>query len=146
LFIIRKHIGITEHLCESLPSIPGLIRRQLEVQLVARQRPHQVTQYHYTEWPDFGVPASPKPLVDLVHLLRSELKGSNTICLIHCSAGVGRTGTLMALNKIIEDIEDGADIIDVFQTVLELRSDRVLMVSQKCHDCNGLFQNYLGYG
>jgi protein tyrosine phosphatase len=67
--------------------------------------------------------------VDLVHLLRSELNGSN-VFLMHCSAGVGRTGTLMALNKIIEDIEDEADIIDVFQTVLGLRSDRVLMVSQ----------------
>jgi hypothetical protein len=46
-------MGITEHLCESLCSIPRLICRQLEVQAFARQRSHQVTQYHYTEWPDF---------------------------------------------------------------------------------------------
>jgi protein tyrosine phosphatase len=48
---------------------------------------------------------------------------------MHCSAGVGRTGTLMALNKIIGEIEGGANEVDMFNTVLRFRSDRVLMVS-----------------
>ena len=40
------------------------------------------------------------------------------------------TGTMLALNKIIEDIDGGAQDIDIFNTVLNLRSERVLMVQK----------------
>ena len=50
--------------------------------------------------------------------------------LVHCSAGVGRTGTMLALNKIMEDIDRGSEDIDIFNTVLNLRSERVLMVQK----------------
>ena len=50
--------------------------------------------------------------------------------LVHCSAGVGRTGTMLALNKIMEDIDRGAKDIDIFNTVLSLRSERVFMVQK----------------
>ena len=50
--------------------------------------------------------------------------------LVHCSAGVGRTGTMLALNKIMEDIDGGAEDIDIFDTVLRLRSERVFMVQK----------------
>ena len=51
--------------------------------------------------------------------------------LVHCSAGVGRTGTMLALNKIMEDIDNReTEFIDIFNTVLNLRSERVLMVQK----------------
>ena len=50
--------------------------------------------------------------------------------LVHCSAGVGRTGTMLALNKIMEDIDRGSKDIDIFNTVLNLRSERVFMVQK----------------
>ena len=113
-----------------MAGVPGLIKRQLEIiTLPNLTERHRVTQYHYTRWPDFGAPKSPKPLVDLVSIVRGELSPGD-VCLVHCSAGVGRTGTMTALNKIIEDIEGGAQVVDIFKTVLDLRSDRVFMVQR----------------
>ena len=48
--------------------------------------------------------------------------------MVHCSAGVGRTGTLIGLDNIIREIEAGADQVDVFATVYRMREDRCLMV------------------
>ena len=113
-----------------MPGVPGLIKRQLEIiTLPNLTERHRVTQYHYTRWPDFGAPKSPKPLVDLVSIVREELFPGD-VCLVHCSAGVGRTGTMIALNKIMEEIDNGAEEVDIFDTVLQLRSERVHMVQK----------------
>ena len=67
----------------------------------------------------------------MVKILREELSSAKGgVGLVHCSAGVGRTGTMLALNKITEDIDGGAEDIDIFNTVLNLRSERVLMVQK----------------
>ena len=112
-----------------MPHIPGLTKRCFQVQMGKTATPHKVTQYHYTSWPDFGVPDTPKTLVDLVNIVRGE-HPPNEICLVHCSAGVGRTGTMIALNKIMEEIDNGAEEVDIFETVLQLRSERVQMVQK----------------
>ena len=115
---------------ELVSDIPGLTKRCLQIQMDKMAKQHKVTQYHYTSWPDFGVPDTPRTLVDLVNIMREE-HSKNEICLVHCSAGVGRTGTMIALNKIMEEIDNGAEEVDVFETVLQLRSERVQMVQKQ---------------
>jgi hypothetical protein len=85
-----------------------------------------VIHYHYTGWPDFGVPINSNILLQMVLGLR-QLKPSMTV--VHCSAGVGRTGTFFAMSRIMDEIDDGVHSIDVFSTVLALRKDRRLMVT-----------------
>jgi protein tyrosine phosphatase len=48
--------------------------------------------------------------------------------LIHCSAGVGRTGTLIALDTLIAAIDVGKSNIDIFGVVYAMRQDRCLLV------------------
>lgn len=91
-------------------------------------KPHQVTQYQFTAWPDFGVPDNARPLVQLVKLIQGHEESELHNVLVHCSAGVGRTGTFIALYRLIQDIDFGAKEIDIFSTVLALRRERCQMV------------------
>ena len=49
--------------------------------------------------------------------------------LVHCSAGVGRTGTLIGLDTLTREVDCGKETVDVFNTVYRMREDRGFMVS-----------------
>ena len=84
-----------------------------------------MTMFHYTAWPDHGVPKDPTLLFEIIH----SLSQSNVNCtLVHCSAGVGRTGVFIALKKIIEVLLSNPCYLNLFETVLDLRKDRKFMV------------------
>ena len=51
-----------------------------------------ISQYHYTAWPDHGVPDSPHSLMSMLGMIRDEQPTNDVPLVIHCSAGVGRTG------------------------------------------------------
>ena len=86
---------------------------------------HVVKMYHYQEWPDGGDPKDPFTLFDMIH----RLKNMNPYCtVIHGSTGAGRTGTFIALLYLMNHIHSGAEYLNVFNTVLELRKDRKNMV------------------
>ncbi len=100
---------------------------------------HSFVQLHFTEWPDFGVTESPAPLVALAEVTIQEAakreEEQGRVTLVHCSAGVGRTGTFIALLGLMRDIdemgEERAKPVDVFRTTLELRRERGQMVQRK---------------
>ena len=81
--------------------------------------------FHYTAWPDHGVPKDPSLLFEICHSL-SQLNVNCTV--VHCSAGVGRTGVFIALMKLLEVCQSNACYLNVFQTVLDLRKNRKFMV------------------
>ncbi len=84
-----------------------------------------VKHFQYTGWPDLGVPENTMPILQLC-LEVAKLRPKRL--LVHGSAGVGRTGTFFALLKIIEEINLDIETIDIFNTVLALRSQRMKMV------------------
>ena len=52
--------------------------------------------------------------------------------MVHCSAGVGRTGTFIAFYKLLEDYEDKQKkSLNVYKTVLEMRRQRYWMVQKQ---------------
>ena len=88
----------------------------------------RVTQLHYEGWPDFGVPSGPSMqsfntmLDTFIHYL---LSSPNKV-IVHCSAGVGRTGTLIALSQIIVSLAAQKNAekdprFSVFSTVRRMR-------------------------
>ncbi|CAL1544883.1 unnamed protein product, partial [Lymnaea stagnalis] len=86
---------------------------------------HPVTQFHFTSWPDKGVPENPWALVDFEQ--RVAATATKRPIVVHCSAGVGRTGTFIALRNVMREAEDTQQM-DFFTTVAKLRQDRTMMI------------------
>ncbi|XP_015786402.1 tyrosine-protein phosphatase 10D [Tetranychus urticae] len=90
-----------------------------------------VRHFHFTTWPDFGVPEPPITLVKFVRSFRERvLPDSNKPIVVHCSAGVGRSGTFIALDRILQHIQK-YDYVDIFGIVYEMRRERVWMVQNE---------------
>ena len=62
----------------------------------------KIKHFHFTTWPDFGVPEPPQTLVRFVRAYRQHLTPDQTPVVVHCSAGVGRSGTFIALDRILQ--------------------------------------------
>uniref|UniRef100_A0A2C9KWW3 Protein-tyrosine-phosphatase n=1 Tax=Biomphalaria glabrata TaxID=6526 RepID=A0A2C9KWW3_BIOGL len=93
--------------------------------LQKNQERRHVVQFQFTSWPDKGIPDSPWALVDFQRRV-SALK-TTSLPVVHCSAGVGRTGTYIALQNIVNQAMTTGHM-DFFNTVVRLREDRTHMV------------------
>ncbi|XP_047451818.1 phosphatidylinositol phosphatase PTPRQ, partial [Mugil cephalus] len=85
-----------------------------------------VRHFNYTSWPERGVPESCSTLINFVKAVRAH-RHDNTTIVVHCSAGVGRTGVFIALDHLIQHVRDH-DFVDIYGLVAELRSERMCMV------------------
>ncbi|XP_029992183.1 receptor-type tyrosine-protein phosphatase beta-like isoform X2 [Sphaeramia orbicularis] len=100
-----------------------------------------VRQFHYTVWPDHGVPETTQSLIQFVRTVRDYVNrtpGSGPT-VVHCSAGVGRTGTFIILDRVLQQL-DNKDTVDIYGGVFDLRLHRSHMVQTECqyaylHQC-----------
>ena len=91
----------------------------------------EVVQLMTKKWADLTAPDDTKILRDLVQKTRDLAVSSREPIVVHCSAGVGRTGTFIALYKLIEEYHDRKKRdLDVFNTVMEMREQRMKMVQK----------------
>ncbi|KAJ8332433.1 hypothetical protein SKAU_G00426060 [Synaphobranchus kaupii] len=86
-----------------------------------------VNHFNFTSWPEHGVPESSTTLIQFVKSIRGHRGHDNTTMVVHCSAGVGRTGVFIALDHLVQHVSDH-DFVDVYGLVAELRSERMCMV------------------
>ncbi|XP_058276348.1 phosphatidylinositol phosphatase PTPRQ [Hirundo rustica] len=86
-----------------------------------------VRQCNFTSWPEHGVPETTAPIIHFVKLIRASRVHDNTPVVVHCSAGVGRTGVYIALDHLTQHVNDH-DFVDIYGLVAELRSERMCMV------------------
>uniref|UniRef100_A0A8C2QDU8 Receptor-type tyrosine-protein phosphatase V n=1 Tax=Cricetulus griseus TaxID=10029 RepID=A0A8C2QDU8_CRIGR len=122
------HGHITIHLLAEEPE-EEWTRREFQLQHDVQQKQRRVKQLQFTTWPDHSVPEAPSSLLKFVELVREQVqvtqgKGPT---LVHCSAGVGRTGTFVALLRLLQQLEE-EQMVDVFNTVYMLRLHRPLMI------------------
>ncbi|XP_062374632.1 receptor-type tyrosine-protein phosphatase beta [Sardina pilchardus] len=103
--------------------------------------PRVVRHFHYTVWPDHGVPETTQSLIQYVRTVRDYIDRVPTSgpTVVHCSAGVGRTGTFIALDRALQQL-DGRGTVDIYGCVFDLRLHRSHMVQTECqyaflHQC-----------
>ncbi|KPM40915.1 hypothetical protein AK830_g5665 [Neonectria ditissima] len=125
-----------EELCDG-----SIEKRKLLLHVEGEEEARVIWHFLYRKWPDFGVPEL-EDLDGFFELMRLSLKHSalSNPRIIHCSAGVGRTGTFITLEHLIRELESGAfetydELIEgpdlVYETVDILREQRVGMVQGK---------------
>jgi len=86
-----------------------------------------ITHCHYKGWPDHDVPKYPTSLLGFLRRVRKihPYKGDSLV--VHCSAGVGRTGTFMTLDSMLQKIA-AEGCVNVLQFVRDMRKKRCSMV------------------
>ena len=89
--------------------------------------PFLVTHFYYLSWPDHGVPEYPTSLLGYLRRVRKSHPPSGPPLLVHCSAGVGRTGTFIVLDAMLQRIQRER-VVNVLQCVRELREQRCKLV------------------
>ncbi|NXD76197.1 PTPRJ phosphatase, partial [Halcyon senegalensis] len=109
--------------------LPEWTIRDFTVEKSNTPESHTVRQFHFTSWPDHGVPETTDLLINFRHLVHEYSSQSpiDSPTLVHCSAGVGRTGTFIAIDRLIQQIEM-ENTVDVYGVVYDLRMHRPLMV------------------
>ena len=88
-----------------------------------------MTQFHFTSWPDFGVPQEPSSMLKFVCHVRSHVTSNQGPMVVHCSAGVGRTGTFIAIDILLQKMRDtSGGLLNVQEVVCRMRAQRGSMV------------------
>ncbi|KAL1455690.1 hypothetical protein WDU94_009767 [Cyamophila willieti] len=86
-----------------------------------------IFQYHYLAWKDFQAPENPSGLLKFIKHVNEAYSLEKGPILVHCSAGVGRTGTLVALDSLLQQLRAEGQV-SVFNTVCDLRRQRNFLV------------------
>ncbi|ELK37428.1 Receptor-type tyrosine-protein phosphatase delta [Myotis davidii] len=97
-----------------------------------------VRQFQFTDWPEQGVPKSGEGFIDFigqVHKTKEQFGQDGPIS-VHCSAGVGRTGVFITLSIVLERMRYEG-VVDIFQTVKMLRTQRPAMVQTEVRQGRG---------
>uniref|UniRef100_UPI00359015BA receptor-type tyrosine-protein phosphatase kappa-like isoform X1 n=1 Tax=Myxine glutinosa TaxID=7769 RepID=UPI00359015BA len=87
----------------------------------------QLRQFHFTGWPDHGVPYHATGLLAFIRRVKSTNAPHSGPVVVHCSAGAGRTGCFIVID-IMMDMAVREGLLDIYNCVCELRSRRINMV------------------
>ena len=91
------------------------------------RRERYIVQYQFTGWPDHGVPENPLPLLSFVRRSSDANRDTESPVLVHCSAGVGRTGAYVLIDAMLKQLKAKGEM-NLIAYLKHIRGQRNYMV------------------
>ncbi|KAM9807388.1 tyrosine-protein phosphatase non-receptor type 2a [Syngnathus typhle] len=106
--------------------------RVLKLQNTKTEEWRSIYHFHYTAWPDFGVPESPASFLNFLFKVRESgsLGTEHGPSVVHCSAGIGRSGTFALVDTclVLMDRRNNPSSVDIQKVLLDMREYRMGLI------------------
>ncbi|XP_036434637.1 tyrosine-protein phosphatase non-receptor type 1 [Colossoma macropomum] len=106
--------------------------RQLELENLSTQETREILHFHYTTWPDFGVPESPASFLNFLFKVRESgcLNSDQGPVVVHCSAGIGRSGTFCLVDTclLLMSLRKDPSSVRIKDVLLDMRQYRMGLI------------------
>ncbi|XP_056157054.1 tyrosine-protein phosphatase non-receptor type 4-like [Lampris incognitus] len=129
--------------CASEEGNSAFVVREMTVTHLESHRSRPVTQLQYLAWPDHGVPEDSTDFLALVGLVRNKRQsGEDKPVVVHCSAGIGRTGVLITMETALCLMECSQPVypLDIVKTMREQRAMMIQTPSQYRFVCEAILK------
>ncbi|XP_035989563.1 tyrosine-protein phosphatase non-receptor type 3 [Fundulus heteroclitus] len=125
-----KDYGHLSVKCHSEECTLAYVTRQFTLRHKKLGEERAVTHLQYVAWPDHGVPDDPSDFLLFISSVRERRRGEEPL-MVHCSAGIGRTGVLITMETALSLMDEGRPVfpLDIVKT---LRDQRAMMVQTTC--------------
>ncbi|KAM4601745.1 tyrosine-protein phosphatase non-receptor type 4-like [Polymixia lowei] len=131
--------------CVTQEGSSAFVAREMTVTHLESQESRTLTQLQYLAWPDHGVPEDSSDFLELVGLVRCRRRGGEgRPVVVHCSAGIGRTGVLITMETALCLLEGGQPVypLDIVRTMREQRAMMIQTPSQYRFVCEAVLKVY----
>ncbi|XP_075777721.1 tyrosine-protein phosphatase non-receptor type 3 isoform X2 [Pelodiscus sinensis] len=112
--------------CQSEDCTIAYVFREMVITNIETKEEHTITHLQYVSWPDHGVPDDSRDFLEFVTYMRPK-RVENEPVLVHCSAGIGRTGVLVTMETAMCLIEKNQPVYPL-DIVRKMRDQRAMMV------------------
>ncbi|KAM5265401.1 tyrosine-protein phosphatase non-receptor type 4 isoform 4-T8 [Hipposideros larvatus] len=136
--------GCYQVTCHSEEGNTAYIFRKITLFNQEKNESRQLTQIQYIAWPDHGVPDDSSDFLDFVCHVRSKRAGKEEPIVVHCSAGIGRTGVLITMETAMCLIECNQPVypLDIVRTMRDQRAMMIQTPSQYRFVCEAILKVY----
>ncbi|XP_048038717.1 tyrosine-protein phosphatase non-receptor type 4b isoform X1 [Megalobrama amblycephala] len=130
--------------CVSEEGNSAYLLRDLTLTHLESKEERQICQMQYLAWPDHGVPDDSSDFLNFVSQVRSKRADTPEPVVVHCSAGIGRTGVLITMETAMCLIENGQSVypLDIVRTMRDQRAMMIQTPSQYRFVCEAILKVY----
>uniref|UniRef100_A0A8C1TIW8 protein-tyrosine-phosphatase n=1 Tax=Cyprinus carpio TaxID=7962 RepID=A0A8C1TIW8_CYPCA len=130
--------------CVSEEGNSAYLLRDLTLTHLESKEERLICQMQYLAWPDHGVPDDSSDFLNFVSQVRSKRADAPEPVVVHCSAGIGRTGVLITMETAMCLIENGQSVypLDIVRTMRDQRAMMIQTPSQYRFVCEAILKVY----